>query len=156
VSTFFSDGLMAAQSICDEAPEAALLADPRHTEFANGFLTGLADSLRSTPGLIHKMVEQAVSAAADLNVEPLQGLVEVLQNADDVSAHCVRFRPRVRCRPPRIPRLRRTPARVRRRHCPSRAVGRHRRIREQPCGHKQQQALGGQAVRGPRDPSASR
>jgi hypothetical protein len=82
---------MAAQSICEEAPAAALPADPRHSELANRFHTGLADSLRSTPGLIHKMVERAVSAAADLNVEPFQGLVGILQNADDVSARCVRF-----------------------------------------------------------------
>jgi hypothetical protein len=54
-------------------------------------VTGLANALASSPGALKKMMRGAAAAAEDLNVEPFQGLTEVIQNADDLHASEVRF-----------------------------------------------------------------
>ena len=72
-------------------PSAGLHADPRHPEFAAGVLAGLTQSLKSAPGAMKRVVRHAGAAAEDLNVDAFQGVVEVLQNADDLGATAVRF-----------------------------------------------------------------
>jgi hypothetical protein len=47
--------------------------------------------LRSSRGLIKRMIDRAAAGAEDLAVEQFQGIVEVIQNADDVRATEVRF-----------------------------------------------------------------
>ena len=59
--------------------------------------------LATSSGAIKKMIRNAASAAEDMNVEPFQGLIEVIQNADDLGANEVRFAfRRWRTRPPTI------------------------------------------------------
>ncbi|MDX8450852.1 MULTISPECIES: hypothetical protein [Mesorhizobium] len=84
-------GARAARMIWDDQPEVDDLIDPRTPEFAKAVVTGLADALVSSPGALKRMMRGAAAAAEDLNVEPFQGLTEVIQNADDLRASEVRF-----------------------------------------------------------------
>ncbi|MFB9984428.1 sacsin N-terminal ATP-binding-like domain-containing protein [Mesorhizobium kowhaii] len=84
-------GAQAARMIWDDQPGVDDLSDPRTPEFANAVVTGLASALASSPGALKKMMRGAAAAAEDLNVEPFQGLTEVIQNADDLCASEVRF-----------------------------------------------------------------
>jgi hypothetical protein len=87
-------GADAARLISEDGPEAEHVVDPWTSSFARALIDGLAAFLRNSPGVFTKMMRNAQHAAADLNVEPFQGLVEVIQNADDLRAtkfalHCV-------------------------------------------------------------------
>jgi hypothetical protein len=64
-----------------------------HTETPGVFLAerGITAALQSSPGVIRRMVKGASAAAEDLNVEPFQGIVEVMQNADDLGARNLRI-----------------------------------------------------------------
>lgn len=84
-------GARVARRVWDDDPDAPAVQDPRRAEFANAVIDSLAESLQSAPGVLQRVMSSAASAAEDLNVEPFQGLVEILQNADDVSASEVRF-----------------------------------------------------------------
>lgn len=77
--------------IWEDMPGVDDLIDTRTPQFANAVVTGLADALASSPGALKKMMRGAAAAAEDLNVEPFQGLTEVIQNADDLHASEVRF-----------------------------------------------------------------
>ena len=65
--------------------------DPREVPFASAVIKEFGRELSRTPALIQQVMAGAASAAEDLNVEPYQGLIEVLQNADDLGAKEVRF-----------------------------------------------------------------
>lgn len=84
-------GTRAARMIWDDRQGIDDLIDPRTPDFANAFVTGLASALALSPGALRKMMRGAAIAAEDLNVEPFQGLTEVIQNADDLCAQEVRF-----------------------------------------------------------------
>lgn len=84
-------GRRAAALIWEDAPEAAAISDPRVAAFATGVLEGFSAALQGTPGLMRKLVRHASAAAEDLNVEAFHGVVEVLQNADDLGATEVRI-----------------------------------------------------------------
>lgn len=84
-------GAEAAQLIWEGGPEVEGLTDPRTPAFARAVIDGLAAALRGSPGVIKKMMKNAQHAAADLNVSQFQGLVEVIQNGDDLGATEVRF-----------------------------------------------------------------
>ena len=84
-------GADAARMIWDDLPGLDDLIDLRTPEFANAVVSGLASALKSSPGALKKLMRGAAVAAEDLNVEPLQGLTEVIQNADDLRASEVRF-----------------------------------------------------------------
>ncbi len=84
-------GARAARMIWDDQPGVDDLMDTRTSEFANAVVTELASALASSPGALKKMMRGAAAAAEDLNVEPFQGLTEVIQNADDLRASEVRF-----------------------------------------------------------------
>ena len=75
----------------DDAPGLDELDDPRTREFACAVIDGLSAALADSPGAVRKMMRSASHAAEDLNVGQFQGLVEVIQNADDVRANEVRF-----------------------------------------------------------------
>lgn len=80
-------GRIAAQRLFHEGRKAATIDDPLEPAFAVAAIAELerlmADEL---PGLARDIIEGAGVGARDLNVSPEQGLVEVIQNADDVSA----------------------------------------------------------------------
>lgn len=84
-------GARAARMIWDDQPGVDDLIDPRTPVFANAVVTGLGSALASSPGALKRMMRGAAAAAEDLNVEPFQGLTEVIQNADDLRAPEVRF-----------------------------------------------------------------
>lgn len=84
-------GARAARMIWEDQPGVDELIDTRTPEFAGAVIRGLASALASSPGALRKMMRGAAAAAEDLNVEPFQGLTEVIQNADDLHASEVRF-----------------------------------------------------------------
>lgn len=84
-------GARAARMIWDDQPGVDDFIDTRTPEFADAVVRGLANALASSPGALKKMMRGAAAAAEDLNVEPFQGLTEVIQNADDLHASEVRF-----------------------------------------------------------------
>lgn len=65
--------------------------DPREPIFACTLITELSALLHGTSRVVRRVMERAASAAEDLNVEPYQGLIEIIQNADDLAASEVRF-----------------------------------------------------------------
>lgn len=81
----------AAQLVWANEPSIKDLIDPRRRSFADAVIHELGEALRQTPPLIQQVMAGAASAAEDLNVEPYQGLTEVIQNADDLGATEVRF-----------------------------------------------------------------
>jgi hypothetical protein len=87
----FERGGEAARLIWQDSEKVDNITDPRTPEFARGIIEGLAAALAASPGAIKKMMRCAAVAAEDLNVGPFQGLVEVIQNADDLRAAEVRF-----------------------------------------------------------------
>jgi hypothetical protein len=84
-------GHRAAEEIWDDSADAAAVVDPREPEFASGVLAGFSSAMASTSGVMRKLVGHAAAAAEDLNVEPFHGIIEVLQNADDLDATEVRI-----------------------------------------------------------------
>ena len=84
-------GKEAARLIWEDAPSLDEIHDPRTGEFAAAVIDGLAAEVASSPGVIKRMMHVASQAAENLNVAQFQGLVEVIQNADDVCAEEVRF-----------------------------------------------------------------
>jgi hypothetical protein len=85
------EGAQAAELIWRDHPDARAVSDPRTSTFADVVIDVLAHSLATMPGAIGQVVSGAASAAEDLNVDPFQGLVEIIQNADDLGATEVRF-----------------------------------------------------------------
>jgi hypothetical protein len=88
-------GRQAALLIWNDEEAAASIADPRDPDFAAGVMAGLSLAMAKAPGLMRKVVRHAAAAAEDLNVEAFQGIVEVLQNADDLGATNVRIALRI-------------------------------------------------------------
>ena len=84
-------GDRAARLIWADEPRLDEICDPRNSEFAAAVIDGLGSALASSSGAIRKVISGAARAAEDLNVAQFQGLVEVIQNADDVCANEVRF-----------------------------------------------------------------
>lgn len=79
-------GAEAARLIWDDADDAGKIHDPRTPAFARAMIDTSVAILRSSKGLIKKMIDRAAAGAEDLAVAQFQGIVEVIQNADDVRA----------------------------------------------------------------------
>jgi hypothetical protein len=86
-----SAGKGAASLIWDDDPASREITDPRTPVFARAMIDALSEALRHAPGAMKRAFRTAAKSAAGLNVEPLQGLVEVIQNADDLDATEVRL-----------------------------------------------------------------
>ncbi len=84
-------GAAAARLIWDDSAAADQLTDPRTPVFAHAVIDGLAAYLAASPGAMKKIMRNATQGAADLNVSQFQGLIEIIQNADDLRATEVRF-----------------------------------------------------------------
>ena len=67
-----------------------LPVDPRDPRFASEYILECDRLLAATPLLLQDALESAGHAAEGTNVDPYQGVVEVLQNAEDRSARNVR------------------------------------------------------------------
>ena len=70
--------------------------DPRTMEFANAALSELIALREGIPGIIENVLEGADLGASQLTVEDTQGLMELVQNADDQRASRLRFGVRIR------------------------------------------------------------
>lgn len=81
----------AARRIWDDEETAGTIEDPRTTEFAHAMIDTAVEILHTSKGLIKRMISQAAAGAEDLAVAQFQGIIEVIQNADDVRATEVRF-----------------------------------------------------------------
>ncbi|MBY5456422.1 hypothetical protein HFO89_08635 [Rhizobium leguminosarum] len=84
-------GFEAAHLIWSDNEDINALVDPRTPAFANAVLDTLAGELAAAPGAMKRAIRTAARSAERLNVEPFQGLIEVIQNADDLLAREVRF-----------------------------------------------------------------
>ena len=84
-------GAEAADLIWQDDARVDAIVDPRTPEFANSMLDKLSDDLVNAPGAMKRAIRTAARSAERLNVEPFQGLIEVIQNADDLQAKEVRF-----------------------------------------------------------------
>ena len=84
-------GAEAARLIWDDDPSAEAIVDPHTPAFARAMIDTSVGILRSSRGLIKRMITRASAGAEDLAVAQFQGIIEVIQNADDVRATEVRF-----------------------------------------------------------------
>lgn len=84
-------GQNAARLIIDNDPAAVHIHDPRTIEFADAMIDTAADELKNAAGILKKMVKGAAASAEDLAVATFQGIIEIIQNADDVRATKVWF-----------------------------------------------------------------
>lgn len=84
-------GADAARLIWRDDAAIDTIVDPRTPAFANAVLDTLASELAKAPGAMKRAIRTAARSAERLNVEPFQGLIEVIQNADDLRAVEVRF-----------------------------------------------------------------
>lgn len=81
----------AASFVWNEDDTARDIADPFDAAFASAFVEALNAHLQSAGPMIHRVLEGAARSAEGTNVEPFHGVVEVVQNADDLGAGEVRF-----------------------------------------------------------------
>lgn len=91
IAAFHELGRQAALLIWNDDKAASLIEDPRDPAFSAGVMAELSLAMAQAPGLMRTVVRHAAAAAEDLNVEAFQGIVEVLQNADDLGAISVRI-----------------------------------------------------------------
>ena len=84
-------GIEAARIVWQASPGIEAFLNDSSPAFSNAFLDELVLGLESTPGIMKEVVRGGAANAENLNVSPFQGLVEVIQNADDVRATEVRF-----------------------------------------------------------------
>src|SRR5688572_23673471 len=81
---------VAAQKILSKDKQC-LPTDPRDPVFASEYIRECDRLLANTPLLLQDALESAGYAAEGTNVDPYQGVVEVLQNAEDRNATEVRI-----------------------------------------------------------------
>lgn len=83
-------GAEAARRLWTLGLDAGSGVDPHTQEFADGALQELEHLQEGTPGVLRQVLEGAQIGAEQLNVEPFHGLIEVIQNADDLGATEIR------------------------------------------------------------------
>ena len=85
------DARRAADLVWSDDPAAEDVIDPRLAIFAQVFVEASTQALDGVVGLIRRSLEGAGRSAEGANVDPFQGLVEIVQNADDLDATEVRI-----------------------------------------------------------------
>jgi hypothetical protein len=83
-------GREAAQTLWRLGLRAGEIHDPLTPEFALAALDELEQLQHGTPGVLREVLEGAQMSAEQLNVESFHGLIEIVQNADDLRASEVR------------------------------------------------------------------
>lgn len=83
-------GRKAAQTLWRLGLGAGLPDDPLTPEFARAALSEFEQLQRGTPGALREVLEGAQMTAEQLNVESFHGLIEIVQNADDLRAAEIR------------------------------------------------------------------
>jgi hypothetical protein len=93
VSTVMTDaerGREAADTLWRLGLSAATVDDPLTSEFARAGLAEIERLQQGTAGVLREVLEGAQISAEQLNVESFHGLIEIVQNADDLGAKEVR------------------------------------------------------------------
>ena len=88
--TLFDQGRAAARRFWNEGLTAEQIDDPHSPEFAQGALTELEELQKGTPGILQQVLDGAQISAEQTNVDEFHGILEVVQNADDLGARDVR------------------------------------------------------------------
>jgi len=83
-------GRIAAQAILDRGTDEAVFEERLSPEFARAAVDAISDHFASQ-GLMRQILRGATHGASQLNVEEFHGLIEIIQNADDVGATEVRI-----------------------------------------------------------------
>lgn len=86
----------AVRTLWGKGISTAVPEDPRTPEYADAALKELQQLQEDTPGIIKDVLDGADVGAAQLNVDPMHGLAELLQNADDAEATEVKLAIRTR------------------------------------------------------------
>jgi hypothetical protein len=91
-------GREAARALWIKGLGSAEFEDPLTAGFADAALAELEQLQQGTPGVLREVLAGAQMSAEQLNVESFHGLIEVVQNADDLGAKEVRVAVRKRRR----------------------------------------------------------
>jgi len=83
-------GRKAAQDLWQLGLDAIAIDDPLTPDFAQAALAELNQLQKGTPGVLREVLDGAQMSAEQLNVESFHGLIEIVQNADDLRASEVR------------------------------------------------------------------
>jgi hypothetical protein len=83
-------GRIAARAILDRGTDEAVFEERLSPEFARAAVDAISDHFASQ-GLMRQILRGATQGASQLNVEEFHGLIEIIQNADDVGAREVRI-----------------------------------------------------------------
>lgn len=89
-------GRDAARHLWKEGLSGGTIDDPIHPEFARGASEELEELQKGTPGILKEVFDGAQISAEQLNVDAFHGILEVVQNADDLGACEVRVAVRKR------------------------------------------------------------
>ncbi len=73
----------AARTLWKGGIKAEIADDPRTPQFANAALSELERLQDGTPGILKDVLNGAEIGATELDVDPMHGLAELVQNADD-------------------------------------------------------------------------
>lgn len=79
-------GQEVADRLCDEWPHVEWVPDARSEAWARGAVERLAERMRKQPALFRASRVGAERGAETLSARPFQGILEALQNADDLGA----------------------------------------------------------------------
>lgn len=83
-------GRAAARAILDKGTDDAVFEERLTPEFARAAVDAISDGF-AAQGLVRQILRGATHGASQLNVEEFHGLIEIIQNADDVGAREVRM-----------------------------------------------------------------
>lgn len=81
----------AADSLFDSDEAGATVPEPRGRAAVDAAVARLAERFSEVRGLVRRSMDRSAEAAESLSSDPLQGLSEVIQNADDLCATEVRY-----------------------------------------------------------------
>lgn len=84
-------GRAAAERLCHEWPNLTDLVEVQSVAFANGAVGRLAELIESQPALFQASRRGSELGAESLSARPFQGIVETIQNADDLDASELRI-----------------------------------------------------------------
>ena len=83
-------GRTAADRLCHTWPDVSWVVDPPGEAWARASIERLAELMREQPAIFRKSREGSEFGAETLSSQPFRGLLECVQNADDLGATEVR------------------------------------------------------------------
>lgn len=90
VSAEEREGRTAAQRLADNWEDRGWVPRDPSPSWARAAVTQLGEILRAQPSMVRASLRGAGKGASTLSPRPFQGLIESLQNADDLGATCLR------------------------------------------------------------------